>query len=248
MDENSTEFLNLCSDVADNGILVPVIITEDNLLVDGRHRYFAAKRAQLAEIPCQIIAQDNVAQIILRTLIHRRHYTKSQLAYIGYPLFQSAHDEIISKRVDAIKTGNNTLPKTVEHLSVELGVSVDLFRFAARVHQIFAEDPSYKELMEPKILDTEAPTGLGAVIAGYAGRNTTRGIEKTNPAHIKLFNDAIISQRKRFAYWAEFQEPEKVAAAKEIRLTVSEMPEELRTIWANALKSYTQAATRIVRG
>lgn len=44
------------------GVLVPLVLTEDNYIIDGRGRYLAAKDACLLKIPCYILTEEEVKQ------------------------------------------------------------------------------------------------------------------------------------------------------------------------------------------
>jgi len=215
-------FNALCDSILERGALAdPVKITAHGQIVDldSLDRWRAAKQAQLDSIPCQIVHENEVATTFLQSLVLRRHYTKSQLAFLTYPLMKAAHEEAIARRFEKLKNSNvSSLPmpsatgKTVSDLAANVGISVDLFQFAAKVHEAFAKDTTkhdftledgtvseltLKEYFEPRILRTcrggehseRAPMGLGAVIAGIAGLRDAekRGLTRVDRAPEQLF-------------------------------------------------------------
>jgi hypothetical protein len=192
--EDDQEFENLCASVHGTGHLIePLKITADNAIVDGRHRWRAAKRCGFHQVPCIIVAEEEVVTIALDTLLARRHMNKGQLAYIAYPLFRGAHEEARQRQFDKLKKGdkpvvasrdNGRIASKTEDFASELGVSRDEFFRAARLHEIFEQDTimrtltdkdgviadgvTFKEFFEPRILRSDKPYGLGGVLAGIA--------------------------------------------------------------------------------
>ena len=240
--DDSQEFCNFCDNIRSHGILNPIHITADNRIVDGRHRYWAAKSAQMPLIPCLVVPDTKIIDTILDSLTIRRHYTKGQLAYIVYPMLSVMHKAAIDAQVQWLKSRAKTpiadsignRPKTVQEIADSLGISRDIFEHAAKVHEIFAKDEKYKADQEPFILDPVNPRGLGCIIAGYSGRVATKDKKPTKPQQLDLFTDALGATRKRFTYWQKFDDLQKLKATAEIRKTVEKMPEDLTHVWLEA--------------
>ena len=51
---SETEFNELCEDITQKGILVPVLIGEQYVVIDGKHRLLAALKVGIKQIPIQI--------------------------------------------------------------------------------------------------------------------------------------------------------------------------------------------------
>lgn len=64
-------FQGLIQHIRDNGILNPVIITEDMLLADGEHRLRAAKEIGLQTIPARIIPSDERLRRLIRQTMNK---------------------------------------------------------------------------------------------------------------------------------------------------------------------------------
>ncbi len=157
--EEDQEFDNLCRSVHETGHLIePLKITSDGAIVDGRHRWRAAKHAGLAQIPCIIVEEEEVATIALDTLLARRHMNKGQIAYIAYPLFRAAHEEARQRQIERLKTGNRgtiadsigngQFPSKVADFASELGVCKDVFEQAAKLHDIFTRDATHRDMTD----------------------------------------------------------------------------------------------------
>lgn len=232
----------LIDDIVARGIDQPLILDPNNRILDGRHRWRAASRANIPTVPVQIRPESDAAGIILGTILQRRHYGKSALAYMAYPLLEKGLDEARVRSRANLKTGQkpqcfpSTISSSTENsgegsdpildrflppslnaitaaqqaaaderlgslrvrdYAIELGVSHDLVTQAGKVHEIFAEDPDYRALMEPRILEGEV--GLGATIAGWGGRRTTVGQPRTPTQHEHLWIRTIRSLAIRTA-------------------------------------------------
>lgn len=236
--EDDARFERLVEDVRDRGITVPIIVDKEDRVVDGRHRRRAAARLQLAEVPVTVCEPDEVASIILATLIQRRHFTPGQIAYLAFPAFESAYEESRRRRMAALKRDPNGLKpaKTVEALAEEIGVSRDLFLQAAKVHAIFAKDQEAWQLFEPRILDPDRPAGLGAIIAGIAGRNATVEQARPEPKQLDLFLDVWSTLKTRFKTWEKADEKtRRDVFAPAIVETVKAMPADLRQALRKAI-------------
>lgn len=179
--DDDPRFYALCDDVAASGVIEPIKITETGEIVDGRHRWRAAKRMTLPTVPVVVVAADQVVSMAISTLLARRHFTRGQLAYVAYPLFAPACAEAKRRRIDNLKNGNVSRspteceidpPKTADSLAERLGVCRNIFDQAAKLHRKFEKNEALRQEWEPKIMSDDPP-GLGAVLAGIAGQETT---------------------------------------------------------------------------
>ncbi len=181
---DSEPFATLVESIRDCGIEQPLIVDKEHRILKGRRRWRAARRLQLTEVPVIIRAEDP-ATVILNSLLQRRHYTKSARAYLAYPLMKQAHEEARHRWLARLKSGGKshsvTFGQSIDDFADQIGVGVTFFKYAAKVHDLFAKDAGFKAQMEPKILDSDDGVGLGAVIAGHAGQAHTKG--KSKNAH-----------------------------------------------------------------
>lgn len=239
-------FLQLCDSVRDNGVRQALFITAANEVVDGRHRFHAARRSQLDSIPCVVVPDDQVMQIVLDTLIHRRHLTPVQRAFaaVDSGLLDAAFDES-RRRMSAGRKVVSTA-KTVDDWARELGVSYDSITQARRIFKYFADHPEPMEFNDeaepltledyyvPRIMDEADPMGLGAAIAGigfklaHGERGTHKGgAPKEADKQLDLFKGGFNTLSSRWAYWQNFTEPQRDEVRRTIRTTLETAPEEL---------------------
>ena len=217
--DDDARFLALVDCMARDGFAAdkPATITSDGSILDGRHRWRAAKRLQLARIPCVVRSDADAATVILESIIARKHFTKSALAFECYPLFKAAHEEAKARRLKKLRKGQQ-IPvsdslrdgNTVVALAKELGISQDLFQDAAEVHKLFERDPAYAAQMLPRIFgemvggehESTRPVGLGAVIAGHKGRAVDRGGKPAaGRRQLELFTKTVVDGITRWEYW-----------------------------------------------
>ncbi len=179
------------------GDVPPIAITPDRQIVDGRHRFWWAKAHGLESLAAYQVSEEEGRMTAITSVTGRKHLTKGQRAYLLYPFFKGAHDEVRTVFLDRIKNGGKTRVYSVHSapdassLAEQIGVSRQLFFHAAKVHALFAKDPEYQAEMEPKILANDSPVGLGAVIAGHAGREATQGRAKTERPSQELFSEGF---------------------------------------------------------
>jgi hypothetical protein len=256
-------FVSLVENVRDNGVEIPLVCIEPDLIVDGRERWKAAKRLRLPEVPVVFHRRNEPASVIVSSLT-RKHYSKGALAYVMFPLLPYAFEESRNRRLANLRRGA-AVPEsalsapsgTFEDLAERLGVCRRLLFQAKEVRAEFDKDKSryefqdegepmtLKEYYEPRLLSygsygrsPEKPLGLGAIIAGIAGLRATGGKHRPDPKQLELFESAFETLRVRFSYWSKFATDEKSKCREVIRSTVAAMPQDLRDELAAAIKSF----------
>jgi hypothetical protein len=244
--DDDAEFGRIVDLIAENGIEAPLAITADGEIADGRHRWRAAKRLKLAEVPCEIVPDDAVAGIALRSLIGRRHYSPSQLAYVSFPLLKPAFAETENRRLANLKyagaaiethamridgkKGSIERAKTIEEWAAELAISTRVLQQAREVHELFsdpkkrsitdrdgntADEVTFREFFEPRLLRSEDPYGLGGVLTAIKqiqdqerkaekGRSHGGGKPKLVEKQLALFAAPIKDEVKRWEYWRKW--------------------------------------------
>jgi len=243
-DKESAEWIAFVEDIREHGIKNPIKITAAGVVIDGETRRQAAKQLAQEQVPTITVPDDEVNAIILRELLLRRNLTKSALAYLSFPVMAPAFEEARKRNLACLALGKNlngsalrALPssKRVEDMAESIGIGRRLFFQAAELHEIFAKRPELREQFEPGILAGDS--GLGAVIAGIAGKDSTINQPKVTIGQLALFTEALDKVEVRFKYWQKFKPAERDQAVITIRRTVSHMPAELRAEWLKALKA-----------
>lgn len=239
--DNSPEMLGLAEDVLAHGIHEPLVVMETDhdgeghpgyvFLIDGRHRLQAARLAGFSEVPVIYRPAEEAADIILSTLIHRRHYLKGALAYLSYP--------IVASKLQQGAGRPKKLPTqsviSLDSLAASLGLSSDTLLQARGVHDMFRRSPSLKEEFEPRILSGEI--GLGACLAGLRGKETTEGGRRSAPDYLGinakgeicgLLPKSLVTMSNGFQTWGDLDaEARALFRQKFVELLDSAPPELL---------------------
>jgi hypothetical protein len=238
---------------------MPVEVFE---IEDGRHRFWAAEEARLGCIDGKVTEMP-VAELMLRSLLERRHLEKGARAYLAWPViepFVSANKETRKSNLkrgkekgEALRKSTNgfsetatlsDLPETqlseaeakkLGELAESYGISRTLLDQARRVHDIFARRKDLKAECEPQILAGEL--GLGACIAGVAGKEATEGKERKDTPPADLLRRSFRDLRIRFApdRWNIIPDTDRHAVAGELVETVLDLPEDVRARLKTAL-------------
>lgn len=247
LDDSSQEFQRLVSSVREHGLIDPLKITSDGQIVDGRHRARALRQIDAeATAWCVVVPEDRAAEMALETLTARRHLvTKGQLAYVAFPLIAPAYEALRARHSDRLRSGirGSGTSETVGSLAAQVGVSEDEFCRAAKVHALFADHPALRDEWEPKILCSESPVGLGAVIAGIAGAAATRGTPRgpTRNTALARWDVSWAELGKHSRSWPKWTSEQRDHAAERVRNTIADMPDPLLDVLRDALRAARRA-------
>ena len=208
--DDSEEFSALCRDISARGIDYALKVTAKNQIADGRNRWRAAKQLKLDSIPVERIDEDQVLSVVLSSICHRRHYSKGALAYMTTPL---------------LAKGRN---RSLDLIAGELGIGTRLLEQAKALRGIFESGPEgaeYQTKMEPAIFSGDV--GLGAVLAGWGGRSTTKGLSKKTVTALEIWSRSLTDLGKRFSSWDKFDLAAKNTVTAHWTSLVEQMPNDL---------------------
>ncbi len=213
--KEDAQFLSMVEDIRARGIDEPLICVRPDLIIDGRHRWRAAKRLQLESVPVIFRAEADVVSVVLGNLLQRRHYTKGALAYLALPFLDKALEEAKARRLQNLRKGQ-CFPEnpvsilsgksTVEELAHQMGIGRQTLLDAKNVREALHKDKeryefevdgeqrqlTLKEYFEGKLFapPDQKPLGLGAIMAGIAGMKSTKGKAKVTHHQLELFERA----------------------------------------------------------
>jgi hypothetical protein len=237
--DNSPRMEALRHEMQRTGFCPVILMTPKHEIVDeiSRDRWRAAKALQLDRIACAFVEEHQVDSVMLSVLAQRSHYTRSAIAYLAYPRLASALEEARRHALEMLKKGNvspsgapRPTVKTVEELAASLRISATTLKEARRVHEIFAKDATFKAQMEPRLLlepiggehEQNRPVGLGAIIAGYAGK-ANEDKTRNDRSQLELFSQGLKTFILRAPLPAHEAQARKVIAEQLEKLS----PEEL---------------------
>lgn len=224
-EELTSEWFAFVDDVAAHGVLEPLKVTADGLLVvDGRHRLAAARQAGLAEVPA-ILVQDKDAQaIILSAVCARRHFSKGALAYIAL----LTHPEVATEGEARAKAGQPSA-LSAEGLAKRTGVSLRLIGQAAALYRELDGFPKLAEDAEHSIF---SGAGLGAV-HGWV-KQAKSGSKATNPRpkpradYDVLGPTSLVTLQNTASRWADLKPETRESMIGGLRELLCALPEPVR--------------------
>lgn len=217
----------------ESGFIPPIWVTEDHQIINGRHRYWYAKANKIPELAAVVVPADQVPLFILSGISGQNHNTKGQRAYFAVPFMESAFDAASKRRLGNLTGagGRSALPPcpTVEDLANRLGVDRDTLFKAKKLHKLFEAKPHLKEEWEPRLLDPEAPLGLGAALSGIAGKESTEGKPRPATRNTALHNYCVAWTNLGKACgrgWTKWTGQEKAEARAAMGQVLSSLPDE----------------------
>lgn len=183
----------LFSSLDELGILEPIKAYREGrrwVAVDGRHRLSWAYAKAQSKVPLIEVSKAEAMQIIEASVIGRRHWTKGQRAWLGV----CQHPEVCAvKAEDSLKQNTARTDSigaevlTAPALAARVGVSADTVNQAVALYRRFHAPgfgPSSPEAIEAAACREKyehliwGGAGLGAILAGIAGGQSTEGKPK----------------------------------------------------------------------
>ncbi len=242
--ETDEEFTVLCESIDAEGVITPLLVvlsgemdTESGAewadVFDGRHRFEAFLRVGAAgrhPLPC-VETDRPIREIMIRTLVERRHASKGARAYLVWPL--------VAPQIPARGRSKKEIPTesviTLPTLAARYGFSPDLFDQARRLHEIFTTRKDLKADLEEGILSGDI--GLGAALAGIAGKEATVGTSREDAPHLQLLQRGFKALTARFApaKWDQMPTPDRTAAESAAVECVLAWPDDVRKRLKKAL-------------
>jgi N6-adenosine-specific RNA methylase IME4 len=140
------EYAAFLADVKGRGLLTPLEVTSEGVVLDGHHRLRAARELQLSELPVRVVTVEDEVEHMLLSALRRRNLSASQSAALAVELgsYREEKEKARQKSRDNLRRGPEwaTLPTRGERpraLAASVaGVGERTLEDAACVHE---EDP-----------------------------------------------------------------------------------------------------------
>lgn len=232
--DDSEDMQALAADIKARGIEQPLFAVKTDhghskkdhyYVVDGRHRFFAAKIAGLKEVPVIVRDEAEASDIILHSLTQRRHLTKGQQAYICYP--------VIADGLNGNGVTNHT-GKSFDAAADSLGFSRDLLFQAKKLHEYFSDHAEMREKYEPRLLSGEL--ALNLILRAAKGEEATSGKGREDDSEKNLLMDAFHSVTVRVARaWSTAEPSDRLIVCHKAASEMATWPEDLRKVIRDTL-------------
>jgi hypothetical protein len=153
----------LRADVRKRGVVQPLEINKQRVVLDGRERLTIATELQLTHVPVRVIDPDDEVEHIILGALQRRHLSASQRAALAleldrYRQLRTAADTRRRQNLRQLADGAGSPPrgKTRDHVAAWAGVSPRTVQDAATVQQ---HDPELFEQIKNGRLHAERAAG-----------------------------------------------------------------------------------------
>lgn len=75
------DYPDLVDSIRDYGVIQPIYVTPNGLIIDGRGRYLAAKEVGLKEIPCYVIEYSDPDRLEYEMITSKHHIETDPIEY-----------------------------------------------------------------------------------------------------------------------------------------------------------------------
>lgn len=227
----------------EQGILEPLKAHRDGklwIIDDGRHRLEWATERGKKSVPILEVSKVEGEALAFGTVIGRQHWTKGQRAWLGvlqYP-------EVCEAREGNPHNADSIGVKTAPALAAKIGVSADTIAQAVKLYRLFFAPGHAADSVErieadslrarwEMLIWTDA--GLGGILAGIGGGESTRGEPKAKTGfhHLEAPLASLSRLSKAFTAW-DAEERAKACALLTSRVKTSLSP-DFRLALAEAL-------------
>ena len=113
------EYAQLRDSIRDRGVLQPLLITADHVLIDGHERWRAIRELNLARYPLRVVGNLDEAErkeLAIRLNVERRHLTRRQRQELLAELIQTAPAKSNRELADLFKVDQRTVGRTKKKL------------------------------------------------------------------------------------------------------------------------------------
>jgi hypothetical protein len=200
------ELADLAADITANGLLHPIVVDKDGVLIDGRNRDRACEIAGIE--PATVLFEgDDPRAYIIATNISRRHLTKGQQAMAVAMIYPAPGKGGRGKKKTMDETSTLFSPKRLQLARTVLAYSSDLAHAVLDGSKFL--DAAYDEAKKAKqLLDTQVASNARRKVARSEKVAVLRGIVGTSHEIDALAKPPAVEQQSPEAA----KQDEKVSA------------------------------------
>ena len=172
------EYESLKQDITQNGIIYPLAITRNGILLDGYTRLRAAKELGLKRVPVAIqdlSDDDEKIRFVLRANVKRRHLTSAQRAELGLVLLEIEQERAKKRQAPggAGKLGGKPLRPTlaegvgraIDIAAAEVGLSHGTLGKAAEIREAAKTDDGVKREWQKAVRGEQSVHAVHRLVA-----------------------------------------------------------------------------------
>ena len=233
----------LTESILNHGVMKPISLSHDGLVVDGRNRAVASVRAGLTSVP--VIYLDvsvDVASYALESAVTGRNLTRSGIVlmlYLKHPGLAEMRSDRKGGRPSKEK-GQETADKisSFRDIADKYNVPAEYFTRLAHIHEQCDNETWLS--VQRSILDRE--TSIPAMVAGLAGKQATDGKKRRDPDYLSLTIRTATTLKNIFANWGSVKIPPKWhdQVLNNFGDSIRHMPPDIKVVTIAAIKDWPQ--------
>lgn len=121
MDADEVDVLR--DSIARHGIEHPLDILDDGTILDGHHRFSAARLEGLAEVPVRVVTPADPVDYMIRAALERRHLSGAQKRELAMRLLKAQPDQSDRRVAKTVRVAPTTVGKVRKQLEEKGDVS-----------------------------------------------------------------------------------------------------------------------------
>jgi hypothetical protein len=161
-DTRSAEWVAFLDSIHSTGVIKPLIINPEGMVIDGGRRWRAARQLELESVPCLVRPDEEASLIIFEGIIHHKPVTRDIAVYLLIPMLGDLVKSANDRRLANLNRGNQIpqnplkVPKCstalrgqpaefedYQELCSFYGIPKELLFRAFRVHRLFESATSW---------------------------------------------------------------------------------------------------------
>src|SRR3954453_8066875 len=109
------EYARLRDPIRERGVLQPLLITADHVLIDGHERWKAVRELGLTRYPLRVVGNLDEAgrkELAIRLNVERRHLSRAERKRLLEMILREAPAKSTREVADLLKVGKSTVSRT----------------------------------------------------------------------------------------------------------------------------------------
>lgn len=230
----------------------PIVINDQNEVLDGRHRVREAKTLGMTEVPVVVRSPVDAGEAIARAVMARRHMMKWQIAYCLAPGIEASTEDGKTHRQRNLKRGqkHQCSPDSasgkmgIRDVLASWNISQDAWQRIRNIRIAFKKHPELKERFEPRMftqdskqfMDPQAVVRAIGSITGAYGSDQKPDLKKARTNYPHLIWQWMSKATTHFKHWEHVPSSAREKLTVEITDLIRTWPEDVRKALRKNLK------------
>jgi hypothetical protein len=243
----------LTESIAEKGVLEPLVIDEQDRILDGRHRYSIALELGIEKVRVDVRHVDNPTLYAVDAAVRRRNITKTAQVYTLLKAHPDLRDNGIAKRSASLKKGQQIPVSDYSHLpdngiakrsaSLKKGQQIPVSDYShlpktmkeianeyclpreyfVKLNKLLHARDIDQEELRKSIFEDEC--SVTRLAASVCGRTATKGKKRSDPDYADLSLKAGVTLKNAFLKWPKLKWRESKSLGNHKDLTLKRFRE-----------------------